>query len=284
MEFTQLDVFAESTYEGNALAVFHDAAELGSGQMQRIAREMNLSETTFVTAARADSYEVRIFTPTTELPFAGHPTIGTAWTLLQKGMVEGPEITQHSQVGETPVRVEGEVVWIERPGSAEPDLEDRDPTLDRAIADALGLTERDVGLEAREFGRAGRLRPAFATVGVRQLMVPVKNEEVLGRCRVPSAPEIVGVGAYCFCAGGAGRILARGFWPGLGIPEDPATGSAALGLGIYLADRVGDIDMEVVQGTHVRRPSRIHLRAHAGRASIGGRCQPVFEGRLVSLP
>ena len=284
MDFTQVDVFAERAYEGNPLAVFHDASDLDSVQMQSIAREMNLSETAFVTSASGDSYEARIFTPTMELPFAGHPTIGTAWTLLDKGLIKGKEVTQRTRAGETPVRVDGEVLWIERSGASEQDLEERDPKVVREVAVAIGIDTQEVGLEARELGRAGRLRPAFSDLGLRQLMVPVKDQQVLDRCAVPAAPDVVGVGAYCFCAAGAGRIAARGFWPGLGIPEDPATGSAAMALGVYLADRVGDIEAEIAQGASIGRPSRIYMRARRGTAAIGGRCAPAFEGRLGALP
>ena len=284
VDFTQVDVFTNRPYEGNPLAVFHDASELDSRQMQTVAREMNLSETTFVTRANSDSYEVRIFTPVTELPFAGHPTIGTAWTLLEKGIVKGKEITQRSRAGETPVRVDGDVLWIEREGRAEADLEERDPNIVGTIAKSLGIDRGEVGLEARELGRSGRLRPAFADGGLRQLMVPVRDRDALRRCVPPSEADVVGLGAYCFTAEAAGRIAARGFWPAPGIPEDPATGAAAIGLGLYLADRVGDVQLEVLQGQEINRPSRILLRAQRGKATIGGRCVLVYEGKLAELP
>ena len=284
MDFTQVDVFADRAYAGNALAVFHDASELDTARMQSIAREMNLSETSFVVATTPDSFDVRMFTPTDELPFAGHPTIGTAWILLQRGALKGSGVTQHARGGSTPIHVEGDVIWIERNGSSEPDLENADPKVVDPIAAALGIEARDVGMEAREVGRAGRLRPAFSDGGLRQLMVPVRDKEVLERCVPPATPEVVGMGAYCFCAAGAGRVVARGFWPSIGISEDPATGSAAVGLGLYLADRLGDIEVEVAQGLQIGRPSRILMRATKGRVTIGGRCVKVFEGRLSSLP
>lgn len=283
MEFSQVDVFTGRAYEGNPVAVFYDAPELDASQMQSIAREMNLSETTFVTSTSKDSYDVRIFTPTTELPFAGHPTIGTAWTLLQKGTIVGEALTQRSAAGETPIRVEGDVLWIERRGAAEADLEERDPSVVRSIADGLGIDARELGLEARELGRSGRLRPAYSDGGLRMLMVPVRDRVALERC-VPPRAESFGLGAYCFCAEGAGRLIARGLWPGAGISEDPATGAAAIALGLYLADRVGDVDLEVAQGHAVARPSRIHLRAKPGRATIGGRCALALEGKLAGLP
>src|SRR4051812_18437050 len=103
MDFVQVDVFAEGPFKGNPLAVFPDAGELSVEQMQAIAREMNLSETTFVTAIARESYDVRIFTPQEELPFAGHPTIGTTWVLKDLGFVGGENVRQRSPVGETVV-------------------------------------------------------------------------------------------------------------------------------------------------------------------------------------
>ena len=284
VDFTQVDVFAEAAYAGNPLAVFHDAGDLDARQMQAIARELNLSETSFVLSAERDSYETRIFTPVSELPFAGHPTIGTAWTLLEKGMVKGDKLTQRTRAGETHVSVDGDVLWIERTGSSEADLEDADPTVPADIARALGIDVSLVGLEARELGRPGRLRPAFADGGLRQLVVPVADLDTLRRCVPPVGMKTSDWGAYCFAAVGAGRLEARGLWPGLGIAEDPATGSGAVNLGLYLADRLGDIELEIVQGAQIGRPSRILVEAQAGRVRVGGRCVQVLEGTLRTLP
>lgn len=287
MEFRQVDVFADAPYRGNALAVFPDAEELTGAQMQAIASEMNLSETTFVTNVDGDGYSVRIFTPRAELGFAGHPTIGTAWVLQQLGKLRGREVRQHSSAGETLVRFDGDVVWFERSGEAFEDLRRTIPKVNDALARALGLSPLDVGLEPRELGRStDRLEAAPIDVGIRHLMVPVRDAATLARCR-PVARLLEGfdaTGAYCFTAVGAGRLQARGFFPALGIEEDPATGSAAAGLGLYLAPRVGPIEAEIAQGVEMGRPSRIYLRARTDSVQIGGRCEPVAEGKLVSLP
>src|SRR5437870_1889102 len=103
-----VDVFARESLAGNALAVFPDPGSVDPARMQKIAREMNLSETTFVTAARDDGYDVRIFTPTEELPFAGHPTLGTAWVLRHLDVVTGERSIQRSAAGETSVTFEGD--------------------------------------------------------------------------------------------------------------------------------------------------------------------------------
>lgn len=286
MEFLQVDVFADAAYGGNPLAVFPEAGGLSSRQMQAIASEMNLSETTFVTSASAESYEVRIFTPGTELPFAGHPTLGTAWVLRHLGVVAGEEVVQRSGVGETRVSFLDDLVRFTRTGSSEADLEDADPEALRRVAQALGLEPDDVGLEARELGRPGRLRPAFADAGLRALMVPVRSLEVLGRCevRIPLLERLTPSGAYCFTAWQAGRLRARGLFPSAGVAEDPATGSAAAALAVYLQDRLGDIDLEILQGQEIGRPSRLVVRARQDEVSVAGRCVSVLRGSLDHLP
>jgi trans-2,3-dihydro-3-hydroxyanthranilate isomerase len=286
VEFHQVDVFADAPFKGNPLAVFPDAADLSASQMQSIASEMSLSETTFVLEAGRDFYDVRIFTPIEEIPFAGHPTLGTAWVLRDLGRVKGEVINQRSKAGSTVVRAAGDKLWFERSGEASGDVEDRDPDAARKLAAALGLQTSDIGLEARELGRPGRLRPAFSDAGLRQLMIPLRNVAALTRCRVREdlLGEITTMGAYCFTAVQAGRIRARGFFPSLRVPEDPATGSAAAALGFYLADRISDIRAEILQGQEIGRPSRILLHVQSGKVRVGGQCVPVATGRLRQLP
>jgi trans-2,3-dihydro-3-hydroxyanthranilate isomerase len=284
VEFFQVDVFADGPYMGNQLAVFPDAGELTARQMQAIASEMNLSETTFVTSHSSDSYEVRIFTPANEMPFAGHPTIGTAWLLRNEKIIKGDRIVQKGQSGETVVDFDGDITWMEREGFTEKDLEADDHAALDLVAKALDIGRRDVGMEARELGRSGFLRPAIADAGLRQLMVPVRDVSALERCRVPVGLDHLAMGVYPFTAIGAGRVRARGLWPGVGVSEDPATGSAAAALGVYLADRVGDIEMEVFQGQEIGRPSLMFVRGTKGRARVGGQCVLMFVGELQELP
>ena len=287
MHFLQVDVFADRPYAGNPLAVFPDAGELSSPQMQAIASEMNLSETVFVTGASRDTYEVRIFTPKSELVFAGHPTIGTAWSLLHVDAVKGDRLVQRSSAGETAVTVDGDRIWFERAGSAQPDLEDHNPDAERQVASWVGLEPSAAGLEARELGRHGRLRPAIADAGFPHLMLPVENLSALGRC-VPPPDEATSLGIggiYCFTAVRAGGVRARGLFPAsTGAAEDPGTGSAAAALGLYLADRIDDIDFEIEQGVELGRPCRIYVVGREGSVRVGGRCALVLEGDLRRLP
>jgi trans-2,3-dihydro-3-hydroxyanthranilate isomerase len=289
MEFVHVDVFADAPYRGNQLAVFPEAVDLGSRQMQSIAAEMNLSECVFVTEISNDSYSVRIFTPTEELGFAGHPTLGAAWVLKERGDLKGDTVSQRSPAGETKVSFRGEVVSLLRGGTVGPDLRGTDPTIDQKISRALGLEASDIGLEPRELGRSvNRLEVAVTDVGIVHLMVPLKDADVLARS-TPLSDLILGLspesaGLYCFSAVRAGAVRARAFLPPIGIAEDPATGAAAVGLGVYLQDRVGEIDLEIEQGFEMGRPSRLHLRARKEHVEVGGRCELVLKGELVTLP
>jgi trans-2,3-dihydro-3-hydroxyanthranilate isomerase len=286
MDFLQIDVFADKPFSGNPLAVFPNAGELTTTQMQSIALEMNLSETSFVTEWDSESYSVRIFTPREELPFAGHPTIGTAWTMMHLSRVKGPRVTQHSKAGPTLVVAEGNELWFQRTGEAGSDRLTSDESVNQKLAQALGLDEEEIGLDARELGRHGRLEAAPADCGVEMLMVPVRDQKALTRIQVnvPALNESVPTGAYCFTAVKPGSLRARGFFPVMGNVEDPATGSAAANLGLYLADRIGPLDLDIVQGVEMGRPSRLFVKAAEGDVRVGGHCEPVFKGHLDKLP
>jgi trans-2,3-dihydro-3-hydroxyanthranilate isomerase len=288
VEYWLVSVFMESEGSplrtGNPLAVCPDPGELAAGDMQAVAQTFNLSETTFVTDVRSESYDVRIFTPRRELPFAGHPTLGTAWLLRRLGLIAGDVVEQRSQAGATPVRAEGDALWLRRTGLPGDDVEDRRPRAAEGLARTLGLEAGAVGLEARELGRAGRLRPAIADAGVPVLLVPLQDVDALGRVR-PAADAGLDLGTdgiYCFTAVQAGRIRARGFFPDVGVSEDPATGSAAAALGLYLAARLGAIDVEIAQGVEIGRACRILVRARPDEVEVGGSCDLIARGRLES--
>lgn len=288
MRFLTVSVFhaGDPFRGGNPLAVFPEPADLDTGQMQAIAQTLNLSETTFVSRVDESSYDVRIFTPREELAFAGHPTLGTAWVLRHLGLLTSKNVVQRSPAGETEVTVEGETIWFRRTGTSSPDM---DTVKDRAhllVAKALGLEERDVSLEAYELGRGGVLRPALSDAGLLHFIVPLRDTGALGRVRLDLTrlAELSPFGAYCFTGVAAGRVRARGFFPAVGIEEDPATGSAAACLGVYLADRVGDIEVTIDQGIEMGRPSRISLSAIADSVRVGGRCDLLTSGALERLP
>jgi trans-2,3-dihydro-3-hydroxyanthranilate isomerase len=285
VDFLQIDVFADRPYTGNPLAVYPDAAELSAAQMQSIAREMNLSETTFVTEVASDSYTMRVFTPAEELPFAGHPTLGTAWTLRHLGKVTADEVTQTTSVGPTTVVIADDLVSFERTGSAEP-ASPGDLGQDAvAIAEALGLERGEVGLDAGALAASGPLEPGYADAGIRTLMVPLRDLGVLERAA--PRPDLLGEiakGAYCFAVVDETQLRSRGFFPGFGVPEDPGTGMAAAALGLFLADRVGDLEFDLLQGVEMGRPCRMLVAGAGSTVRVGGRCEPVLTGRLERLP
>lgn len=295
MDYFVLTVFSDPKTpgdgSGNYLAVFPDPGDLTAEQMQSIAGDLTTpdggrySETTFVTDAKEDSYDVRIFTPEEELPFAGHPTIGTAWLLRDQGRTTADVVTQNSGVGTTVVRELRGHLWLERTGRAEPDIEDQDPNARDRIARALGLEEHDLNDEAREMGRSGLLRPAIAEAGLEMLMVPVRDLKTLQRVNVEveRLAELPAVGAYVFSAVKAGGLRSRGLFPAVGVPEDPGTGSAAAALGLYLDRRIGAVDIEVVQGVEVNRPCYIFVKAAEGVVNVGGHCRLVSQEKLTEL-
>ncbi len=157
MHFYQLDVFADAPYQGNPLAVFPDAGELSTSQMQAIAREMNLSETSFITSWDDAGYDCRIFTPGAELPFAGHPTIGSAWLMRHLGRAPEGDFVQRSEAGATDLTLGADRIWFERSGTVGATLQDTDSSINETLSRALSIPEDALFLEARELGRHGQL-------------------------------------------------------------------------------------------------------------------------------
>ncbi|HYP22853.1 MAG TPA: PhzF family phenazine biosynthesis protein [Actinomycetota bacterium] len=288
MDFLTVSVFhaGDPFRGGNPLAVFPEAGGLEPGQMQAIAQTLNLSETTFVTGGDSSSYDVRIFTPGDELPFAGHPTLGTAWVLRHLGRLTADAVVQRSPAGETKVSFEGETLSFERTGKAWPDLEATNERAHLDVARALRIDERDVTLEGYELGRPTVLRPALSDAGLQHFVVPLRDVDALERVDVDGArlAELSPFGAYCFTGVGAGKVRARGLFPAVGVDEDAATGSAAACLGVYLADRVGDIELTIDQGVEMGRPSRMTVSATADGVRVGGRCDLLLTGNLERLP
>jgi trans-2,3-dihydro-3-hydroxyanthranilate isomerase len=279
--FHIVDVFAESRYAGNTLAVVRDAADLDTEAMQAIAREFGFSETTFIVSdARAGAdVRVRIFTPTFEMPFAGHPTLGTAWVVrehLLAGRSDG--VTLALGVGPVPVAFEGELAWLTAPPIA------LGATLPAAeIAPIVGLAPDD-------------LDPALpvqrANAGPSFVLVPVRRRDALARARLDvSRASELGTGIYLFVRDAedpANQIRARMFFESAGPREDPATGSATACFGAYLlAHGVygAKLALRIEQGVEMGRPSLLHLSAQSGGEEpvirVGGRVIESARGELV---
>jgi len=297
--FTQVDVFAERPLSGNPLAVFPDAEGLSNEEMQAVAGEMNLSETTFVTAPEHGGHaRVRIFTPVSELPFAGHPSVGTACELVRLGLVPaaGPSTPVVLELGVGPTTVDVEVRGGLPVAAA---VHQGAPRVVRevppaAAAKVLGLSLDDVGATAAATGAPVRLGPAVVGTGLEYAVIPVADTGALARVRLatdglPAFERDFGEPyPFAFTGDHDPWVEARGLFPLQGIPEDPATGSAAGPLAAHLALAglltPGEIRV-VLQGRHIGRPSRLAVSV-AGEhprftdVVVGGGVVPVIEGEL----
>ncbi len=302
--YVVLDVFTDRALEGNPLAVVLDADGLDTTTMQRIAREFNLSETVFVQSAEipAHSAAVRIFTPGTELPFAGHPTVGTAVLLAEErfGAVErelDAMVTLEEKIGviRAGVRlVPGAASYAEFDLPRLPRPVGGDMPTRGAIADALGLDAADIGFENHV--------PCTWQAGLPFAFVPVAGVDAIRRVRFDRAAWMAGAGAaaalpvYVYCRETMfhdSTFHARMFDVGFGIGEDPATGSAAAAFAgaVHRFDALteGTHHVRIEQGFEMGRPSLIDLTigiagGEIAHARIGGRATRIAEGVLYLSP
>ena len=298
--FHQLDVFTDRPLAGNPLAVFPEAGGLDASVMQALAREMNLSETTFVFASDTATRRVRFFTPSAEIPLAGHPTIGTWWLLAESGRIDLPpngtlRVLQETGAGVLPVDIrsaQGKPVHVTMVQAM--------PVFGRSLDDSAAL--------ARLLGGNERLvadgpPPQIVSTGLPQLMIPIRSLAALralpsGGAGGDLARFLRSLGtdcAMCFTTeteDAAATVHCRMFAPGLGVPEDPATGSAAGALGAYLVRHQiarptdGVTEVVVEQGLEIGRPSRIsvavEVRVGGGIAEVrvGGTAVRVIDGEV----
>jgi trans-2,3-dihydro-3-hydroxyanthranilate isomerase len=292
LPFYIVDVFAIAPYTGNQLAVFTNASAISDAQMQQIAKEMNYSETTFLTSPtpRNGGYNVRIFTPKKELPFAGHPTLGTAY-IIQKEIIQEPidVVNLNLQVGQIPVTWHnsedtGEVLWMRQ-----------NPPSFHQILDANALAPV-LNLDLDEID--SRFPIQEVSTGIPFIIVPLKTHASLKRIRVnrekffelvekTQSKEIL-----VFCPetySPENQLSVRVFAEFLGIPEDPATGSANGCLAGYLVEHsyFGDkpVDVRVEQGYEIGRPSLLLLKAHSREdtieVSVGGKVVTIAKGEFL---
>lgn len=270
------DVFTDTPLQGNAVAVFTDAREIPEDKLQAVAREMNLSETVFVYKPEAEGHaRIRIFTPTIEMPFAGHPTLGTAFVL--SGPLQLEEIRLETGMGLVPVRLErddsGRLVF----GRMQQPLPSVEPYGDEAeLLDILGVAGAELPVELYDNG-------------VRHVYVCLGSEDEVAGLR-PDPGRLLDLDTVCVnCfAGDGSRWKTRMFAPASGVAEDPATGSAAGPLALHLA-RHGRIafgdEIEISQGVEVGRPSTLFARVEGSaddvqRVEVGGSAVTVARGEL----
>jgi trans-2,3-dihydro-3-hydroxyanthranilate isomerase len=297
LSYLHYDVFTDEPLVGNQLAVFTDARGLDTAQMQRIAREMNFSESTFILPTERPDTDIRmrIFTPYNEMPMAGHPTIGSTFALAESGVIKkaAHRFVFGLNIGPTPVDLEWadgalSFAWMtQRPPTFGPIVSQR-----AAVAAALGLSAEDV---------AERLPVQEVSCGVPYLFVPLRAHDAVDRAVTDAAGfgrlcEACGLDLpiYLFSLGGAtpqDTVYSRMFAPDFGIIEDPATGSAGGPLGCYLVHHgvvKGEAARRIVisQGVAMGRPSRIYVSIEGSATDIasvrvGGTAMLVGRGELL---
>jgi trans-2,3-dihydro-3-hydroxyanthranilate isomerase len=274
--YVLVDVFTDTPLEGNALAVFTDAREIPEDRLQPLAREMNLSETVFVYPPEKGGHaKVRFFTPVSEVPFAGHPTLGTAFVLA--GPMQLDEIRLETGSGVVPVRLEREGArlvfgWMTQPL---PTVEEYAPT--ESLLAALGVEESHLPIELYDNG----LRHVYVMLGSDDEVASLQPD-------MRALAELYErVDVNCF-AGAGTEWKTRMFAPAGGVPEDPATGSAAGPLACHLV-RHGLVEpgseLRISQGAEVLRPSTLYARAHGSpdeleKVEVGGSAVVVARGQF----
>jgi trans-2,3-dihydro-3-hydroxyanthranilate isomerase len=292
LPFHIVDVFAEEKYAGNQLAVVRAAPDLSGGTMQKIAQEMHFSETTFLLseAEHDGGYDVRIFTPAAEVPFAGHPTLGTAYVIRQEVIRRPvPQVNLNLGVGQIPVAFErpadgGDIVWMTPKEATFGEV-----CTAAEIAPLLGVRESDID---------GNFPIQSVSTGLPFFLVPLRSLDAVRRARVNREQWFEWVKdrpaktVFIFCRqtlDPANHIHARAFADYYGVPEDPATGSANSCFAAYLIKHryfgTDRISVRVEQGYEVGRPSRIYLKGQdqSGviRVEVGGQVIRIAEGRLL---
>ena len=290
--YVTVDVFTQERFGGNPLAVVTDARGLTTAQMQALAAEFNYSETTFVLPPDdpAHTARVRIFNRTQEMPFAGHPNVGTAFVLAGMGFDKNGVLVFEELAGLVEVRVErdgggavtGAIIAAPQPLSLGPEL-----PVD-GVAACLGLDADEVLVSVH--------RPLVASVGVTFALAELAvtairraapNLDAFRRLRALRAELESRLSLFCYARPPSGKILARMFAPLAGTWEDPATGSASAALAALLLSLGSDetLSLEIVQGVEMGRPSRIHAAARRGpdgiNATLRGGCVPVFRGEAL---
>jgi trans-2,3-dihydro-3-hydroxyanthranilate isomerase len=283
-----VDVFTDKPLSGNQLAVVLDAQDIPAGVMQRIAREMNISETTFVLPPvdPAHAARVRIFTPGSELPFAGHPTVGTAWVLANEGLVPNGALEFVLEEGVGPVRVwgvnepSGLTFWMSHPKASFGEI-----VKERVeFAASLGLSESDLLPD---------VPIQVAQTGVPFLFAALRNPQAVDRAAPSTFAKLPDLAVFVFAVAGPNRLYSRMFaGEVLNIPEDPATGSASGPLGAFavkygLMSRAPKVSIVSEQGTRMGRQSFIRIELSYGEAgdipteiSVGGSVMPILSGTL----
>jgi len=274
--FKQVDVFTKVPFRGNPVAVVLESGGLSAQDMQRIAAWTNLSETTFVlppTSREAD-YKLRIFTPRAELPFAGHPTIGSAHAVIEAGVVrpKGGKLRQECGAGILDMEVEGQTIWLDAPPATDAPVDAAD----------LGLLEKI--LRAKSAGV-----PRIMNVGPRWLVADLGDAgkvaalapDMAALAELSNRLSIGGVTVYGAATDGRSAVHVRSFAPAHGIPEDPVCGSGNISVAAYLMNTgQGGANYLARQGMQMGRDGEVSIRYSGRKIFLGGSAVTCVEGSL----
>jgi PhzF family phenazine biosynthesis protein len=279
IRFKQVDVFTQVPFQGNPVAVVLDAAGLDTEAMQRVAAWTNLSETTFVLppeGAEAD-YRLRIFTPRAELPFAGHPTIGSAHAVLEAGIAQpkAGKLRQACGAGIIELTVDDKTLWLKAPPITE-----------------VAINKTDLGKLEKALGARVVDRPVIVSVGPIWLVAELPSAAEVSRlkpdmelvARLTDHLECTGITVFGAASDGKSAIQVRSFAPAHGIAEDPVCGSGNVSVAKYLS-RFGQVPRfgaryEARQGMQVGRDGRVSLRVEQGQIYLGGSAVTCVDGTL----
>ncbi len=287
-----VDAFTSELYAGNPAGIVLEADDLNDVQMQKIASELNLSETAFVLKPEGKSensnanydFEVRFFTPTSEVELCGHATIATFYLLNKLGKLSNDktQFMQKTKAGLLDIRFDDGNVIMKQ---AKPQNINKELSVDK-LADVMNVDVSDIGIEGVISGY--KLMPEIWSTGLEDILMPVKSLSILKNMQPDMKAlaeysnhlDVVGVHAFCF---DNGQIICRNFAPAFGIPEESATGTSNGALGGYLADKGysgGEFEFTVCQGDFMGRPSRIFVKINNNPVEVwvGGKACVVMDG------
>jgi PhzF family phenazine biosynthesis protein len=267
--FKQVDAFTDKPFRGNPVAVVLDGEGLDTAEMQHIARWTNLSETTFLLPSKVADYRLRIFSPTHELPFAGHPTIGSAHAALEAGIVKGRKIRMECGAGVLDLSVDEGVIYVRSPAVKLAPLESIPSEVGIRLAPGAALLRADVGPvwltgEVSDAATLAALKPEMSALAEWTRSLNASGLNVFAK------------------SGEAGSAFhVRSFAPAHGIPEDPVCGSGNISVAAYLRHFKRAPGAYVArQGMQLGRDGRVHMRVSAEAIELGGRAVTCVEGAL----
>jgi PhzF family phenazine biosynthesis protein len=269
--FKQVDAFSDRPFKGNPVAVVLDGQGLDTAQMQHIAAWTNLSETTFLLPSKVADYRLRIFSPRQELPFAGHPTIGSAHAAIEAGIAKGNRIKQECGAGVLDLTIDNGVIYVRSPAVKITPVADIPATVGIKLAPGAALLRCDVG----PVWLTGEVTDAAALAALKPDMSALAEW----------AESLNATGANIFAPSGEKDCAfhVRSFAPGHGIPEDPVCGSGNISVAAYLRHQKQYRGSYVArQGMQMTRDGRVHMRVSADAIDLGGRAVTCIEGKIAT--